>query len=340
MNNNLVDRKGILLVSSPRSGSTLLSNILRSHERVLFMNELFTRAPALFPSFEEKLQKGENYDEQLLKEFSDAYKYTLPFGNHVLFRDKFVLFGLNLIVKSLNKLLPKEKQDSFNNPLFKFRYINSIQERPFSPLWKTSFTKKGVDYILLKDVHIYKSLQAFKSLYPNGKIIYLIRHPYGFYTSTLKARNFPSTDEVPITKEALIKMFGKEDLINVLYDGSVTSKFMLTYRLQNEFALSYLAENFAEDSIQYVKYEDFITDKITGAHKLFDFFNLILDEQSSDFLKSLEQYKGKQQHARSVYKSSSEFWDQKILNQYGVENVNKYIDGSTVLSRFNYSLIK
>lgn len=331
-------KRGVLLVSSPRSGSTLISNMLRSHSKVIFLNEVFTRAPYLLPAFEERFSTTKPFDDVLSKEFEGIYNYTLPFANHSAFKNKKLRYLINLLVKCLNQVISKKNKRSFQNPLYKFWYLNSLQESSWRSLWMTTFYKKNPSHLLLKDVQIHKSIQAFKSLYPNGKVIYLIRHPYGFFSSTIKSRKKPKSSEVPITKYALINNFGKEALINDLFEDTVESKFLLSYRFNNEFAIEYLNQNFAERDVYYLKYEDFITNKNVETDRLFNFIGIEPDNQSKKFLSQLMEFSGSQRHARSVFKSNSDLWDEKILEQYDKNKINAFLKDSILLSKFNYTL--
>lgn len=328
----------VLLTSAPRSGSTLITNVINSSPKTILLNEIFTRAPHLLPNFEKYFQQGVSYDSDLREEVKSLYRHTLPFGGHLLYRNKQVRFTIDLLIKVVNHFIAKfgPAQD-FSSAFFKYWYINSLHQPLFRPFYEATFAKKNPNLLFFKDVNLHKSVPGYLSLYPQGKIIFLIRHPYGYFSSTIKSRE-NDTRTVNIYQEALVKMFNKPSLIGEYYDGSIEAKFMLTWRLSYEQAYKKVLENYDERNVLFLRYEDFIEDMLGQSNRIFSFLDLNLPSVSHEFVRKLSDYEATQKHVRSVFKQRQTTLPGHDLNLKQKYKINSMVKESHILELFNYSL--
>lgn len=182
--------KRILLFSSPRSGFTLLANIVRSHPRVSYFNEIFTRAPYLLPNFETAFQSdAANLRLPFETDLAHLKKYKLERLHCAIHRNRLIKTAVFLFYKGIaslqSRLFPNRKWGYFH----KIYHLNSLHEPPLCPFYQTQFVKnRQLDILFIKDVRMRKAYFAFRDMYPDAYFIYLIRNPFYVVASTLQQR--------------------------------------------------------------------------------------------------------------------------------------------------------
>ena len=153
--------KKVLLLSSPRSGSTLLANILRSHPRFEYYNELFTRAPYLLPNFEQAFQASvPDLQAHFENDFALLKKYKLSKGRNFVHRQRIVKFALFLVIKLMASMGGRLSFiDTQWNYFHKSYHINSLHEPPIIPFWLTQFRKEAQTADYLRALTTYRGSQ-------------------------------------------------------------------------------------------------------------------------------------------------------------------------------------
>ena len=127
----------ILQISSPRSGSTLLANIINSNENIALFNEIFARSHYLLPDYDFKFKNNLKYSKELRNNLLSLYKLTFP-----NIESKFLRVIITIIIKLVNRIFFTlgYKKVSFVKSIY---HINSMHQPLFKPLIDSTFKKKN-----------------------------------------------------------------------------------------------------------------------------------------------------------------------------------------------------
>lgn len=324
--------KKVLLFSSPRSGSTLLANIIRSHPEFEFYNEIFTRAPYLLPTFEEVFQgNGVGLKAAFETDLQQLKKYKLSWGRNFVHRYQRVKFAVFLLLKlsaSTARRIPVLDTDW--NYFHKFYHINSLHEPLLTPFKLTQFTKTArPSTLFIKDVRVRKAFYAFREMYPEAYYIYLIRDPYYVVASTLRQRQITDVSKTLIQETYLRKAFRRPDLVDAHFGKTVEQNFALQWVLENEMVVEDLRKDPPKNLI-CVRFEDLTRDIEGTARTVFHSLGCELPEQTNRFIQSLENYDGSQRHLRStfVHRNYREKVQEPDLTPRQLENVRSVLVNS------------
>jgi hypothetical protein len=294
--------KKVLLFSSPRSGSTFLSNIVRSHPEVIFFNELFTRAPKLLPRFEGAFQtsRREDWRSTFEHDLERLWGYKLPWWGNVLHRSRLTKVPVFLTAKLLASLSQRAWGENWGT-LHRIYHINALVEPPWGPFWATQFPKASAsDVLLVKDVRMSKAYFAFKEMYPDAFFIYLVRNPYFVVASEVRRR--PLEDVLRwLDRGYLRDQFGQPDLVDRFFGRSAEHTFAVTWRLENELVWSDM-QKAPPANLVVARYEDLALASRATAQQVFDFIGLDLHQNTLGYLDALTTIRPHQVlHDRSTF---------------------------------------
>lgn len=344
----------VLLCSSPRSGSTFAANLIRSSPEVSFLNEVMTRAKYLLPTFHEA--RNADADDHALKVAFEAdtdglLPYTLPQMGNLVHRKrltKTIVFGF---LKTASSVTARLGLRGFRrNPFYWFYYLNGLHEPLVRPFHEIQFPKNAVcSHLLFKEVHLLRSYQSFRAMYPNGKIIFLIRDPYRQVASERKHHGY--TERIPQSREEeeaherrrlvgldqVLSLYGESDLIRINYGRSFEQTFSLFWRLENDAVLA-MMEQESSESFLALRYEDLVKDTRTTIERILGFMELDLSSNLERYLRMLTDYRGSQKHGRSTFVSRDSLV-QKSNTDLGDDRVSRVaavVHGSPAAQRFGY----
>lgn len=323
----------MILFSSPRSGSTLLANLVRSHPRIWYFNEIFTRAPELLPRFEAAFQQeASDLRAAFEQDLQDLEPYKLAHFHN--------LFHWNRLVKTLVFLFPKAVASAESRmklqcktwtAAYKTYYINALHEPPLRPFFELQFPKaKNCDVLFVKDVRMRKAYLGFKSMYPESLFIYLIRNPFFVVASELQHHQYADLMRW-LDPVFLCHAFQQPHLVDRYFGKSPEHTFALVWRLENELIYrDWTTSRLARKML--VRYEDLMRDPKQTVIAIFESARLSYDDQTERLLKALAGHPGQQKHSRSVFvKAGSSSRSQPNLNREQHERVRQVVDDSALM---------
>jgi len=289
--------KKILLFSSPRSGSTMLANILRSHPGLAFYNEIFTRAPRLLPRFEQAFQSGQvDLLTPFERDFHRLERYQLGDWIHRARWSKFLVFGSVKILASLNRRLRGAETWDL---LHRIYHIHSLHEPLIRPFWETQFPKRSPDTLLIKDVRPDKAVRAMLRMYPDTRFVFLIRNPYFVVRSIIKQRAIQHLRDLSAIDRDYLHQRFRSELIDRFFDAGVEQRLALLWRLEQEDAYRDLRD--AKANTLVVCYESLVRDQDRAVAALFEKLGLNTHASTKRYLSMIWQQTTPQAHLRSVF---------------------------------------
>jgi hypothetical protein len=349
--------ENVLLCSSPRSGSTFAANLVRSSPDVAFLNEIMTRGRYLLPRFVESREAsadGETLKGCYEDEVERLFAYTLPYGRNLLHRSRTIKAAVFGILKAASSATARIGLEGFDrNPFYRFYYLNGLHEPFFRPFFESQFPKHGNCRVLLtKEVHLLRSYQSFRAMYPEGKVIYLIRDPHRQVASERKNHGYmePDTEKKRVGEpseeqqrrksggiDRMVATYGQEQLIRRHYGKSFEQMFSLFWRLDND-ALVELMETEPDSRFLPLRYEDLVADTRSTVEKMLEFIGLEHSANLERYLKVLADFQGSQRHGRSTFVGQNSIGRRPVSedDKEREERVNSVINGSIAATRFRY----
>jgi len=347
----------VLLVSSPRSGSTFAANLIRSSPDVTYLNEIITRERFLLPGFTVARQAGADgatMRAAFEREVESLHAYTLPHGRNLVHRSRFLKFVAFGALKTASSLTARIGLRGFeHNPFYRFYYLNGLHEPFLRPFWEIQFPKNPSGRVLLmKEVSLLRAYRSFRSMYPDGKIIFLVRDPYRQVASERKHHGLSHGEErEPGTPEEIrraqrrrekglsqmLDIYGDNDLIREHYGRSFEQTFSLFWRLEND-ALEESMEQESPERFMNLKYEDLVKDPRRAVEDMLDFLELEVSDGLERYLAILSSFRGRQKHGRSTFvpPDAAAQTSRAILKKERVARVAEVVRGSPAARRFGY----
>jgi len=140
------------------------------------------------------------------------------------------------------------------------------------PLFK--YKKKNPDHLVIKDTRYHNLTIRVLKLIPEMKFVHIIRHPCGTINSWIKApREFPpKANPLNEWKSGKCRKTGEEEFWG-FDDWKYLTKLYLT--LQDKYP----------DRVMIVRYEELVNEPLPVVAQMFQFANLMLHQQTIEFLK-------------------------------------------------------
>jgi hypothetical protein len=238
----------IFIISSARSGSTLLGKFLDSHTKTNLVNEI-TRQRGLTTELSKKAENHQTVNEDIARIFKP---YKMGWYKYALHRSRLLKFSLMTLVKVINHSLSFLGYQGWSY-WRKVWYINSLHEPLVKPLWTVSFTKINPDTWIFKEI-IPRDAIDWLTNNPeiSCKIIHLIRSPYTRTASELRDDSRKS-----IHQDLLF--YAKMGLKVDPHYASKSMAYQTAYDWvnQNDFLLKDGLKNYPH---MHVRYEDLVND--------------------------------------------------------------------------------
>ena len=315
--------KVIFVISSARSGSTLLGKYLDSHPKTLLVNEIFGHA--VFQKHVAKNSPKSGATTQSLIESLERYK--LNYGQGVLHRIKLVKFLLMAFIKIVNQLSLRLWGERWN---FWRRvwFVNSLHEPFWQPFWSVIFTKKEPDIWIFKEI-LPRNALVWIEINPLGthKIIHLIRSPYTRTASELRNDSRKSIyQDLVFYREQGFK-------VDINYHTkSMAYQTAYAWANQNDYVLKIAKRKYDYMSLRY---EDLVNKPQETLRKVFNFSGLFWEASTQKFYEKMNAHSAKQKHARSVFKKKSvaDLHSSELSAQQNKE-ISKAVTGSAALAHF------
>lgn len=143
----IVDNNLIFLISQPRSGSTLLQKILGNHSEILTVGEPWILLPGLYNSFSGNIEN-----------------MNTPYGGY-----------------TANRAI-KYFENEYSN---KFKVHKNALKAFYLEKYNGLLSKSGRKYFLDKTPRYYHIINEIIELFPNSKIIILLRNPLSVLNSII-----------------------------------------------------------------------------------------------------------------------------------------------------------
>ncbi|MEZ5275624.1 MAG: sulfotransferase [Opitutaceae bacterium] len=346
----------ILLCSSPRSGSTFAANLIQSSPEVVFLNEIMTRKRHLLPRF---VRDQDSDDCALLRRSFEAdldqlLRYTLPYLRNLVHRNRWLkssVFGLFKVASSVTSHLGMQGFE--RNPFYWFYFLNSLHEPLFKPFVEVQFPKSPhCSRLLIKDVHLLRSYRTYRFMYPDAKVIYMVRDPYAQVASQKKHHGQmdtgqrmersgeserPPNEDQAQQIEHLRGIYGESDLLDRFYGRSFEETFALFWRLNND-ALVECMRTESESRFLAIRYESLVEDTENQIRTILEFLNLPFSGNLTRYLNVLAAFRGEQRHGRSTFVSGegkSEKW-RSAFSESQVSSISRVLEGSPAMAHFGY----
>lgn len=344
----------VLLCSSPRSGSTFAANLIRSSPDVTFLNEIMTRGKFLLPEFiaaRNATSDGETLRLAFESGLDRLMPYTLPQAGNLVHRSRLVKTMVFGALKTASSLTARIGLQGFDRNLFYwYYYINGLHEPFVRPFYEIQFPKNRVcTSLLFKEVHLLRSYRSFRAMYPEGKVIFLIRDPYRQVASERKHHGY--TGQAPRTPEEedeheqhsqvgldqVLSLYGENELIRTHYGRSFEQTFSLFWRLENDAVVEMMEQENSERFL-VLRYEDLVDDTRASIERMLDFMGLDLSANLERYLHMLTEYRGSQKHGRSTFVSRSSLAQKSNadLKDERVSRVAEVVSGSLAAQKFEY----
>lgn len=296
-------KKRIFSISSARSGSTWLSNIIRSDPHILFFNEIISGTRDLLPKSHKVWDSRKGDLKQAFEsDLEKLLKYKIPFGYNIVNRYLFIKIPVMLFCKIVAHVLSKllSQQQKSWNPFVKIWNINSLYEPLFTPFFITQFLKvKEPNIFYIKEILPYKAWFFLKESNPKESLfIHLLRNPFGVVSSE---KRFINTAKISFISKRLL---GKEypeykNLISKFETANFTQKIAINWRIENELIYRNIEKENQSNNL-FILYEDLCNNFDNTIKKIFDFLQLDISPQTKDFILKLKVQQTTQKHSRAT----------------------------------------
>jgi len=273
----------ILLMGSPRSGTTWLAKIFDSHPRVIYRHEPDSVLKSVGLPFVPELAEVDKWRAQArdyLAELQEV-RATKTAGSLPMFRKQY-----RGVLREYCRRLYINVAKAFEAVVEKFGVKISIQ----IPDWILHPTIHRPVYVL-KSVDSLTRTYLFSSAAPAAKVVHIIRHPCAFVASEIRGEKlnvmqietFLST-QVKMS-QAIVRGLDMVTLQAMSREQQLASLWML----QNEKVMHEMAKN---PNYRVVVYEDLCRSPADTARELFEFCDLEWDEQTQHFISRSTNYQG------------------------------------------------
>ena len=272
--------KLVLLLGSPRSGTTWLAKLFDSHENVLYRHEpdIYLRGHPIpfLPDPEETCQfknQAADYLQQLLNirsvksagslpNFPKCYRSQLSdlMRNGMIRTAKFVELVLGKIGVSFNFQIPD-------------LITGTISTQPV---------------YVVKSVSSLGRTLLFSHAAPETKIIHIIRHPCAVVASRLRGKKLNlMADDAFLDTQAKMPQAAKHGLsLEKLKSLTHEQQLATFWMLQNEKVMEEMTDN---PNYKVVVYEKLCNEPEKVCRELYDFAGLAWSQQTSDFIELANQ---------------------------------------------------
>jgi hypothetical protein len=348
----------VLLCSSPRSGSTFVANLIQSSPEVIFLNEIMTRKRHLLPEFNRVRHSSDGLvlRESYEKDLDRLLKYTLPNAGNLCHRSRWFktfVFGSLKVASSVTSRIGLRGFE--RNPFYRFYFVNSLVEPFFKPFLEVQFPKvASCSRLLIKDVHLLRSYRTFRLMYPDSRVVFVIRDPYAQIASQKvhhgqvdaeecgpgdRRREDKASTVHSEQRAHLAAIYGANELIDRFYGESFEETFALFWRLNNDAMVDQMATE-SPSRFFKLRYEDLVADPESTIRSILDFLDLPFSTNLNRYLGVLGNYRGEQRHGRSTFVSGSSVaqkWRAAISSEQ-IARITAVLDGSPAMAQFGYHL--
>ncbi len=285
----------ILLIGSPRSGTTWLAKIFDSHPDVIYRHEPDSLSneysiPFLPDGCEDKgvLEKTQQYIRHLagcraLRTVGGTPYFDKNYRNAI---SNIAFKACVFAIKGLDRGLPMLGLDRMSLPAF------------FDP----GPGNTGA-VTVIKSVSSLGRIGLFAEACPDMPMIYILRHPCGYVASRLRGIKLKAMSDAAYERDLCRQMPEARELgwsLDDVADFSPAERFAFSWSLLNERAMR-VAEGNAR--IHTVFYEDLCMDPQAEAERMFAFTGLEMSEQSRAFIAGSMQGKNDDRYY-SIHKNS------------------------------------
>lgn len=277
------DGKLVLLLGSPRSGTSWLAKIFDSHSRVIYRHEpdSVLKSPGL--PFVPELAEQEQWRDQAASYLSalQEERGSKSAGSLPMFRKEF------------RGALPEYARRFYSNSV---KVIEALAGKvglsiaPQIPDWISPVKKEKAVYVI-KSVDSLTRTGLFARAVPSAKVVHIIRHPCAFVASEIRGEKL-SVMQIDTFLPSQVKMsqaIARGMDITVLSAMSREQQLASLWMLQNEKVMQEMASN---PNYRAVVYEDLCKSPEETAMELFAFCGLEWDKQTADFISLSTEYKG------------------------------------------------
>jgi hypothetical protein len=310
----------IFIAGFPRSGTTWFSNLLNSHEKVIYRHEIIGRN---YDSFGEKLMNALKTNHGLSNiEYKQAMSVIAQADVNV---DKPPFF--------------KKEQGFFGLPRVHYLCWLATKALPFlrkSYNYIFNIANKNDLKILLKETRSTKNLDSILKGLRAENIIFLVRLPYGTIASHLKGESMGAMEKTTEKSKSEWFEYNKRhpymQSINLTLDQlssmSIAEYYAIQWRIYHEDLIHYKRD--FPDAI-FCFYDDFVCEPVEETKSLFQLISLQYNAQVENFIESSTGkisspsiLKDSNNDYYSVYRQASydkEAW-KKVLTHDDIEKIN------------------
>ncbi len=271
-----MDGGPVLLIGSPRSGTTWLGKIFDSHPDVIYRHEPDSLPdPYGIPFLPDRCDDQEILDRsrRYIRSLAGCRKLRAVGGRPYFakrYRNGFLdaAFRAGIFsLKGLDRIMPMLGLDRMSLPSFLY------PQRP-----DTRMT------VVIKSVSSLGRIGLFAAACPDMPIIYIIRHPCGYVASRLRGVKLNVMSDAAYERDLCRQMPEARQLgwsLEDVADFSPAERFAFSWSLLNERAMR-VAEGSAR--IHTVFYEDLCINPQAEAERMFAFTGLEMSAQSKAFI--------------------------------------------------------
>ncbi len=278
----------VLVLSSPRSGSTWLAKILDSHPNTLYRHEsdrlisepklpfdpLATEIDGLVDDARLFLEKALNlsnlFTTGTLPIFKKDYRTSL---DEISFR------GLIYALKGFSSVAPFYAQQ-----ISRFSLPEGVNKK-----------YRSLVVPVLKSVDSLRRTNLFSQAMPESRIIHLVRHPCGYVASTLRGRakgylnKRDFIKDIAHSPESVARNITEEYLHNLSEEERLAVRWMVS----NEKVIKEMKES---GNYLLVTYEDLCFDTFNVARRIFNFIGLEWSQATDAFIEKCLSQGGGEKH--------------------------------------------
>jgi hypothetical protein len=269
----------ILVVGSPRSGTTWLGKIFDSHPDVIYRHEpdsiLVSKEISFHPKKEEAdqyLALASRYLAELLQVRDPKVTGSLPIFPKHYRRGTAGLLYSTLIFSA--KLAQKH-----------LGFVEGFRRLRIPDLTKESDTR-GCTYVV-KSVNSLNRTYLFSKARPEMRIIHLLRHPCGYVASRLRGVRLNVMENSTFLRPLSRMDEAKRRNLSLKRMESLTFEEQLacTWMLQNERTMNDMQ---GDENYRLVVYEELCRGPVQVAKELFEFSGLQWHIQTEQFIRTCE----------------------------------------------------
>lgn len=318
MKNIFETQQFVFQLSSPRSGSTYMANLIDSAQNVCLINEPFTR--------------NFIYDKSI--NIKDSEKEILRLINTYSFyklKSKSLRFLFFVIIKILNRFF---SIIGINNTFFKKVYhLNSLHQIWFKPMYDTTYKKQHINVIFFKCIRLKYAVDFIKdNNIKNYQIVHLLRHPLEVIESTIKQRNLETNLEIDIIGdvENYLKTFPN--------DSEFIKKFYKPNCAVTQLAINWvLINNYCSDAFSQVEnYSRIFYHQLINYNE-FSIEDLVKFKLEKEKKSNLTNKIIKNNNPRNIFKQIDYAFNNQLLDKYAPYKLNNIFFHSVFYKHFKFN---